>query len=295
MSNLDLINAYFGNEMTDVEKQEFESKLQNDTELKKEFDFQKEVVDAIKEARRADLKSMLNKVPVGGGSSGAVTLGKVISAVTVVGIITLGVYYLWPDEPQKDIVKQDEVSMVAPSENKEVEKTEPEASPATPAPEEEKVVESKKPAENNTAGETIERQPETATEKTTSEPEISKPDLVPAFDTQEDANDSLEAPGGNMVAKSGEDYSTLDVEVDNTNKNFTFHYQFKSGKLFLYGSFDKGLYEILEINSHGTKTLFLYYKDKFYPLRTDQVKIVPLEPVKEPSLIEKLKKARGEG
>ena len=99
MSNTDLINAYFGNEMTDVERQDFEARLQNDPELKSEYNFQKEIVDAIKEARRADLKSMLDKVPVSGGSTGAnVSVGKVVSAVVVTGLVGLGIYYMWPEE-----------------------------------------------------------------------------------------------------------------------------------------------------------------------------------------------------
>lgn len=294
MSNTDLINAYFGNEMTDVERQEFETRLQNDPELKREFNFEKEIVDAIKEARRVELKSMLDKVPVSGGSGSTVTTGKVFTALAVTVLVGLGIYLVWPEDQQP--VEQNQITMTEPSEN-----TEAEAVEETEVEETEPV---KEKAEKETTTEiTTEPQPEeviTEEKAVTPEPvivkpEINTPDIAPNFETSEEMTDSLEAPGSNMASGNYEDHASLDVEIDNTNKNFSFHYQFKSGKLFLYGSFDKGLYEILEINSRGEKTLFLYYKDKFYPLNTNQVKIVPLDPVKDSSLIEKLKKARVEG
>lgn len=294
MSNTELINAYFGNEMTDAEKQHFEARLNNDPELKSEFNFHKEIVEAIKETRRAELKAMLDKVPVGGGSSGgAATLGKVMSTLVVAGLIGAGIYYLWPVE-EEAVERKENISMVEPTEEKVVEITEAEVkeeeSPVVEKEEEAiETVEKPQPDIETTA-----KEEEEVAEVTPVKPEINKPDVAPTFETTEEG-DSLEAPGSNLVSSSYDDHTALDVEIDNTNRNFSFHYQFKSGKLFLYGSFDKGLYEILEINSRGEKTLFLYYKDKFYPLNRNQIKIVPLEPVKESTLIEKLRKARVEG
>lgn len=292
MSNTDLINAYFGNEMSDMERQEFEARLQNDPELKREFNFEKEIVDAIKEARRVELKSMLDKVPVGGGASSTVTTGKVLTALAVTVLVGLGIYLVWPEDQQP--VEQKQITLTEPAEDAEI-VIEPEVEETEPVKEEVK--------EETTPETTTEPQPEeviteekaVTSEPVTVKPEINRPDIAPTFETSEEMTDSLEAPGSNMASSNYEDHASLDVEIDNTNKNFSFHYQFKSGKLFLYGSFDKGLYEILEINSRGEKTLFLYYKDKFYPLNTNQVKIVPLDPVKDSSLIEKLKKARVEG
>lgn len=297
MSNLDLINAYFGNEMTEVEKQAFENRLQKDPELNKEFEFQKDIVDAIKQARTAELKAMLDKVPAGAGTaSDTFTMGKVLSTAAIIGIVALGIYYFWPaEQAATNETPGAEVTVVTPEEEDVIEEVETEEEEKTPLIAKNKG-ETEKPALNTSEKVVVTEKSKEETENVISaQPEINKPDPIPTFDTQEDINDSLEAPGGSLITKPEEGHSTLDVEIDNTHKNFTFHYQFKSGKLFLYGSFDKGLYEILEINSRGEKTLFLYYKDKFYPLRTNQIKIIPLEPVKESSLIEKLEKARDEG
>ncbi|UII30507.1 hypothetical protein LVD17_19635 [Fulvivirga ulvae] len=294
MSNLELIDAYFGNELTEAEMQAFEKRLQQEPELTKEFEFQKDIVDAIKTERAAELKAMLDKVPVGGGTSGTFTMGKILSTAAVVGMAVLGIYYFWPAEeaPVETTPKTDVTT--TPAEDNQPEEIKPAIEEEEPLVAKNKE-EHKKPTQHATE-KVIEGEAETDKKSPTiAKPEINKPDPVPTFDTQDDLNDSLEAPGGNLITKPDEDHSTLDVEIDNTHKNFSFHYQFKSGKLYLYGSFDKGLYEILEINSKAGKTLFLYYKDKFYPLRTNQFKIVPLEPVKESTLIEKLEKAREEG
>lgn len=297
MSNTDQINAYFGNEMTDAERLEFEARLQSDPELKSEFNFHKEIVDALKDARKAELKAMLDKVPVGGGGSASTSsVGKVLTAVVVAGLIGAGIYYLWPIE--QPVEETENITLAEPAEEpaaeeeKEVEETEPAVISENEAEKESGTVEEStvvKPEEKPT------EEPANTADVTPVRPEIHKPDVAPAFETAEDPADSLEAPGNTLGSATYSDHAALDVEIDNTSRNFTFHYQFKSGKLFLYGSFDKGLYEILEINSKGEKTLFLYYKDKFYPLNKNQVKIVPLDAVKESSLIEKLKTARADG
>ncbi|ELR68059.1 hypothetical protein C900_01195 [Fulvivirga imtechensis AK7] len=279
--------------MTDSERLDFEARLKNDPELKSEFNFQKEIVDAIKDTRRAELKAMLDKVPVGGSSGGSTSLGKVMSTLVIAGLIGAGIYYLWPVE-EEQIEPTENITMVEPAEEPAEEATETEVTEEeTPIIEKEggatKTVEKPRPDIKSTKDEKDE-----VAEITPARPEINKPNVAPTFETAEDA-DSLEAPGSNLASTGYGDHAALDVEIDNTNRNFSFHYQFKSGKLFLYGSFDKGLYEILEINSRGEKTLFLYYKDKFYPLNRNQVKIVPLDPVKEPTLMEKLRKARVDG
>ena len=300
MSNSDLINAYFGNEMTDAERHTFESRLQKEAQLKKEFEFQKEIVDVIKQTRKAELKAMLDKVPVSGAAATSGT-SKALTTAAVIGIMALGAYYFWPndeeastptavtveqtiDEPKNDQQPQVSVTEVEPEETVESPAVIEQDEVSTP----EEVV-----ASNDIVETPVVSKEEVNASAGT--PEINTPNPQTSFDTQEDLNDSLEAPGGKLVSKPGEDHATLDVEINNTHKNFTFHYQFKSGKLFLYGSFDRSLYEILEINHQEGKAMFLYYRDKFYYLSAEQSKIAPLEPVKESSLIDKLEKAREEG
>src|SRR6185295_8639479 len=59
--------------------------------------------------------------------------------------------------------------------------------------------------------------------------------------------------------------SRIEVETNDSNNQYSFHYQLSQQKLRLYGKFDKGLYEIIEVN--GTAhSVFLFYKDSYYLL-----------------------------
>ncbi len=82
--------------------------------------------------------------------------------------------------------------------------------------------------------------------------------------------------------------SHVDVQIDSSNKKYNFHYQFESGKLMLFGSFDKSLYEVIEINGEQ-HSLFLFYKDQFYLLNEREKTIVRLSPIQDAALIAKLK------
>lgn len=291
MSNLDLINAYFGNEMTAMERQEFEENLQKDAELKKEFDFQKEIIHAVKESRKAQLKAMLNNVPVSGGTAGgAASFGKTASVIATIGLAALGVYFLWPDESENDIPAQDETTIVMPEDKGTESAPSPKIEEQLPEKAETDVKEEADPKIEEYIPEENTQQP--ADEDIALTPEINTPDIVPSFDTSDDLNDSLEAPGNKLSAEIYDNNSSLDVEINSDHKKYNFHYQFTNSKLFLFGAFDQGLYEILEINEQDNKTLFLYYKNKFYYLRTDQTKILPLEPVQKESLIKRLENTR---
>ncbi len=85
--------------------------------------------------------------------------------------------------------------------------------------------------------------------------------------------------------------STIEVELDNTNTTYPFHYQFKNEKLVLYGPFDSSLYEIIEING-GTHTLFMYYKNSYYHLDEKEKNIVPLIMIRDLALLDKLEEYR---
>jgi hypothetical protein len=85
---------------------------------------------------------------------------------------------------------------------------------------------------------------------------------------------------------------SIAVEIDTKNKKYDFHYQFKDGKLFLYGPFENDLYEILEFFSDDKRTMFLFYQENFYLLKDDNEKLKPLGAIQDPSLIKKLKDYR---
>jgi len=287
MSNEEKISAYLEGEMSEADKLQFEAAINNDAELQREVNLQQDIIDGIKEARRLEIKAMLDKVPVGGSTiGGSLTLGKVVSGIAIVGMVALGVYYL---APQKETISTNPTAKTEETLKEE---------PATPVVEEENTTQ---PQQQLAKEEVVpqkqeaKKQPTSNTEEITpvaNKPvEINKPSEAPMFETGN--SDSLEAPTNEIVSKVENDVTSLDVEIDNTRKKYSFHYQFNHGKLFLYGEFDKGLYEILEFKTTTNKMLFLYYKDEFYPLDKQQNKITALKPVKEPSLLKKLEGVAG--
>ncbi len=282
MSNNDLLDSYFEGAMSEAEKQDFLNLVSNDSQLNKEFNFQQEVIDGLKSARVAELKARLNNVSVGGGYSGSI-----ISKVAVIGGVALlaGLgYYFNFNEP---VTEQIEVSP------KEVTEEIDELIADNPETEPEAVeVES---ADQTTQPEVIEKiilPKSTQVNKDEADVEINKPQLVEPLEFDEESDEVLEAPEVGLNTKSENSNPVIDVEIDNSKKKYSFHYQLKDGRLFLYGTFDKGLYEILEFNTSKGKTLYLYYKDKYYGLSRTQTAITPLSEVNDATLLNKLEQVR---
>ncbi|MEM9389614.1 MAG: hypothetical protein AAGA02_04025 [Bacteroidota bacterium] len=286
MDNLELIDAYLRDDMDSSQKSSFEKKLASDPNLKGQFEFQSKVVAGIKEARKLELKAMLDQVVVGGVQS--ISLGKIAVTLLVAGLAGWGIYYFnsAPDEQQflpiaqesesaEDLIIDNEV--ITESATGNTEKELPVDQQADKASTNAQRTESENIAE---------------TEPVVSEPKINKPELISSFEGDGSDADSLLAPGSVAVNGETKELSSIDVSIDNTKKKFTFHYQFKNGRLFLYGDFSSDLYEILEFNTNGKKAIFLFYKGKFYDLDGKNERIVELKTVKNKALVTKLEEAR---
>ena len=304
MSKVNLVNAYFDGELTKAQVTDFENQLKNDPELKQEFDFQKDIVEGLKEARRLELKTMLNNVSVGGGASvtsGGIGLGKIAVAVfllaSVVGTVTW--YSLKGDgnandEQSTPVISELEQPEKAIDESNLVEEQVEEIAPEV---EEEIAEENVQPEQNLPIKEDeqeVQNESSSKESVTITKPEIRKPDVISDFDNDEVGEDDAISLESGLGTKEESSMPTIDVEVDNTKKKYDFHYQLKDGRLTLYGSFDKGLYEILEFNTESGQNVFLYYKDEYFALSENGEKITRLVAVKDQDLLEKLTKARGE-
>lgn len=279
MSNNDLLNSYFDGAMSEVEKQDFLNLVSSDPQLEKEFNFQQEVIDGLKNARIAELKARLDNVTIGGGYSSGI-----ISKVALVGgvalIAGLAYYFNQPEVESievspKEVVENIDELIIEDSQENTVDLEE--ATNTTP-------IESEDKEENVSATKTKSASKESV--------EINKPQLVEPVELTQEYDESLEVPGAGLNEKSETSNPVIDVEIDDSKKKYSFHYQLKSGRLFLYGSFDKGLYEILEFNTSKGKTLYLYYKDKYYGLSKAQDEITPLTEVKDSALVNKLERVR---
>lgn len=274
MENLELIEKYVTGKLQGPEKDAFESQLRADTSLQSDVQLQRNIIEGIKSARISALKTMLNQVPVGGVFSGISAIKVITGAVTASAIITGSILYFKPAQK----------------------------APVTPAIEHELLPVQKNPKTEVAPAEPKEDKPSSATAEPPKEVKKklaarSKQNAVqPKIDVV-DPTDELTKEPSREHEKSTKHQSVLvtsriGIDVNSSSSKYSFHYQFNQGKLILYGIFDNGLYEILEVNG-DTHSLFLYYKDNYYLLNEKQSAITPLVAIKDTELVKKLKEYRG--
>lgn len=280
--DFELLDDYLSNRLSGEDKLGFEKKLEADPELSRELKIQQNFVEGIRKVRTAELKSMLNNIPVTGVQTGAESiLTKTGTWIVVAGIVATSAYFLFFDknevaEPVQEpvTIEQEKAESTQPV---TVEPSEPETAPITESAKEESVVESEK---------------ETTTAST---PEVKQP-VLDVYDPTKEAADKAtlkhEREQLEIISKAFVT-SSIVVETDHSNRKYTFHYMFKEGKLILYGAFEEHLYEILEFISGEKRTVVLFYKTNYYLLDIDKSTPTQLSPIRDQALLKKLKEYRG--
>lgn len=294
MSNTELINAYFDNELNASEKKLFEDRLARDTELQREFQFQEDIIEGIREARRQSLKARLNNVDVGGASSGGSswTAGKIAGIIGLAAIAGFGIYYFYPDN---DPVIQD--TPVVIEEQQEEPATTLEAEPETSENTADATDAEEPEAQENITASTAE-EAEEGTETTDEEqPEVmaenKNPVVAPSFDDPDNEETTVDIPAGDVDGKAVVASDNLEVAVEADNRRYDFHYMLENEKLVLYGNFQDDLYEILEFNTNDMKAWFLSFDGKYFRLDPTNGKVEELQQVTDQQLLRTLREASG--
>ena len=278
MDNSNKIEAFLSGQMSDVEGQQFLKSLNSDLVLKKEFDFQSEIIEGIKEFRKAEIIARLNEVKIPTSIWHSATY-KTMAGIVSVAAITWGIFtYLDSSKPDTDtkVVTNQSIEKIEPSIEKEsvqqkstskeveVEKAEQDATPPVQIP--------KKSQPTRNEGNTT----------------FSVPNIVDDFSEE---NDLLEEENLGVPASidltNDKSFAELDVEVKLTKK-YDFHYQMSDGKLLLYGDFDEDLFELIEVNAGEQINLFLFYNDIFYSIDTNSSEINALIAITSAEVIKKL-------
>jgi hypothetical protein len=280
MENFDLIDDYVRGRLEGQEKEAFEKQLQADPSLQGEVTLQQQLIEGIKKARISELKTMLSQVPVTGAmtvgaglSAGQIATGVIASAV--VATSTLFYFKPWKSNDAPPVkIEQPAIEPVAP-------KTEPT---------EVKAPETKTEESKTVAAEPKKKMVKKVVPSTTKEvrPNIQVIDPTDELSTTSSVDAAKAKDQKDIGAIST---SQIEVETIDSNKEYSFHYQFNQGKLTLYGKFDKGLYEIIEVNG-TTHSVFLFYKDNYFLLNEKETSITPLIPIRDGQLIKKLKDYR---
>ena len=283
----ELLDGYFEGSLSASEESKLLNKIATDTDLKGEFEFQKDIINTIKETRRLELKNRLDNINIKWYHT--VSNGwKVAATATIITVSTLTAYYFINQEEDlrdKIDLAQNEYILDAYNNEKDIPRM-----PVTETPEKveesdivysEPVVNAKKEDENK-AEETMEIRADRTID-------VIVPDVIEEFEDIDNIDmENITSGDINTMGPSREDLHSS-VEIRSViDKKYTFHYTLSGGMLTLYGNFEDVPYEILEINSASGKRFYLKYKDHFYNI-INTSDITPLEPVTNEALINELK------
>ena len=300
MNSSDKILAYLENALSQPERVSLENEINKDPNLKMEFELQNDIIQGIQQVRKAELKAMLNNVPVGGGGIGSnLTVTHYISAAFLTILVGMGVFYLLPDDPENSLsATSNEVTQNTESKEETVDISDVDkASTMVPKEITKKEVEPvAKPEEGILDKPTTEQVENIDIEENTTSLEenltLAKPSVLESFNTIINDTDKIDIPEHSLLEKSDIE-STMVVKIENKFKEFYNHYQFKNNSLILYGDFND-TYEIIDLHKIGKRAIYLYYEGHYHHLSTEQNTIAKLIVVEDSSIITQLDNLRKE-
>jgi hypothetical protein len=302
--DFELLDDYITNRLSEADRSALERKLHADPDLQHEYALQQRLVQGIKYARAAELKSMLNKVPVPSNNPGNSLVTKIILGTVASLMIAAAGYWYFTAEENKAARPDTAISKQERKPEKPAAQPEAQAKPEQQQAEQQPAVVQKPTVQadkNQTSAGTEHSKPSLA----------KKPDPLQAPGAKSERQNAADGPVLDVFDPATEEHSandndatsdnetrgelaksTLIVEADRENGQYTFHYQFIDGKLLLFGPFEKNLYEIMEFFANEKRTVFLYYNNRYYLLAEADANVRPLEPITDPVLLKKLKEYR---
>ena len=262
---------------------DFESLVTGDQNLQSEVEFQQSIIDEIKSARRAELKMMLNQIPVPPDGLGAIAkIGLVVGAI---GLGALGYIWLTNDQAKAPITLDQTTVQVVDSQAIEI---------TEPAVEELNTVAEAETKTNDIEQEKIVTNPEPLTVQETTPISIDAPEVVEGFsnaDLKVEQRD-VEMPIDKTIAVSPSIDAKLEIET-RVRRRYDFHYQLEEGKLVLFGDFDDEPYQIIELKVDDNIEIYFYYKGEYHHIDKSKTEITPLKKISNESLINQLSQIKG--
>jgi hypothetical protein len=267
----EIIEQYLTNNLSLSEREAFETQLASNADLKNETEIQSAIIESIKKVRVAQLKANLSAIKIK-STPFISTQGKVAASMTIIGGAIL-LFYLFTSDKQLATTLIKEPALENLSEQ---------AKPSL----EQKIDKPISAGSDKVIANKVINSVQSAEAKSTRIP-------VQPIDPREEELESNSTSEQSSVSVERSKISPVSIstEIDSSDKKYTFHYKFHNGKLILYGSFDKSLYEILEINGEN-RAVFLFYKDNYYLLDETQTKVKMLEAIQDKILIERLNEYR---
>ena len=290
LTNEEFVNSYLDNELSEIDRLDFENKLLHDSELREEYDFQKDLVEGIKETRRLELKSRLSNIPI--NTPLYQTVGfKAIAVASISAGIGIGAYYMLSEDDNLQLsdinITQNQITQTEENDIPLI----PEAiTPIFKEEPTEEIIMDVIPQEKPKPEDVIVKNTEVKEEAKIVQPNVIQPNVVEVFE-EEDIS-SADIDNENQINNLDDIKENLESTVEIAtikDKRNKFHYKFFENKLYLLGSFNDMPYEIIELNSSSGKSYFLYYNESYFKLKTDQIKPAPLVKIENDSLVNELR------
>jgi hypothetical protein len=277
----EMIEEYILDRMDSGQKAAFEQLLTKDPLVKQEFEVQKDIIQSIQNTRKAELKARLNKIEVSSGS-GWSNASKVAASLLLVSSIGVGTYFLYNQDNTQipNPVETNQEIVVSENKEKQIDKTIyiekqaekiPTISSNTKVAEETKIkpVKKEKP---------IASSPEVTVQ-------VNIPQISESFSGSDNIEKSISLPNSE-VTKAIDTKAKLDVSlVEDAGE---IGYQYFNNKLFLFGEFSAGKYEVLELNNARKKEMYLYFKNEYYYLNPNTFDKTQLKNIKNQEIINQL-------
>ncbi len=279
MSNFELIDDYLTNRLNEQDRKSFEQQLVSDASLKTEMELQKEIIQGLRTARVAELKSILNNVPI---ATNSIFFSPLRIAAGLIGaaVLATGLYF-YSDKSANFNPNQLSSSIVDSIRQSEEPATEVRVDSVSDQLNEKTQIDQEKEIKKLGIKTHAIVGKENAKES------------KPAIDLLDPTDDLMENNDGKVPENTSSKNTTIviasiEVSVNTEERKYKSHYQFANGKLILYGNFDHGLYEIIEVNGQNSQSLFLYYKTAYYILDESKKTVTMLKEISDPVLIQKL-------
>lgn len=304
----DTIELYVKGKLTGPALFEFEQQMAADKQLASEVALQKHAISAIQESRRLSLKARLNNIPVSTGStsgsgnsiSNFSKFFSIKSAAVVVATVGVGIGAFFFTQNQIDVaenVSENSLENVNPD-TAMLLNSGSVATSTAPAVAETDDYKPENTAPTNTTSQS--QSVSTIENSTSSAPKARKISangeamLDQKFEDGSDgevATEEVSAPKNTVASEDTKKKSEVDIKNISDGK-YNFHYMLKENTLFLYGSFDATPYEILEFNEREGQSIYLYYDNSFFELKTAEVKPAKLKKITDEKLVAELTEAR---
>jgi hypothetical protein len=301
------LDDYLLGKLSTEEHAAMEANLAADSQLNEEMLLQRDIVHALQENRRLELKNRLDGIEIGaGGISSALGL-KLAAGVALLGLMGTGAFFYFSgtladadglptrfielsaadSQPDAVLPAMPEVVILQEA----MATSTPQAAAVAAADVSLRPEASSPVAKSRTAAGSSKAEPKSESSRATAV--VQKPSVFSDFKDTDLSSVSHQAEAPVDVLARNRQFSTATIEVSaQQHDKYDFHYKFFDSKLFIYGDFDSKTYEILEINTEGSRSYFLYFENNYYALRTDQQKLTRLRRLSSEKLIRELEITR---